>query len=473
MQIFFMVVSALVFLAYIFLGRKLLPDSFRGAITGLVTVTFFVIFGTSVWTGAMFYADPGFNYQVRTITGSILGTNSPGWHLKAFGTIYPWKKAMTVAHTPDFEKLTNDGNVSAARPPYSIRMLDRVDGLLFETTRFRLPDDIPTFLNLASEYRNPENLLRAELIPMVEQVIDATASLMSAEDYFNGQRNDFQLDYDFQMRNGIFLIKRQEVKVETLTTRDSTANAAKEASGEGQDTRLHAQTFFEVVKLKDENGAYKTRKHNYVNFGIVVVDAKATKFMPNDDFKNRMRQQQAASAQRAIDRETRIQEEEKTQLAIVRGGREIAEEEAVVKKAQIRATTEAETEKQLAITKASQMMEQAKIEKVTAQEIYERDQITAKSIKVLADAEAYKKKAIILADNALKDKLATEVEIQKVWAAAFAKRAVPNMVFASGGGNAGGTPVGGNTELQAIMQMMTIQLAKSLDYERSVASSTQ
>lgn len=472
MQIFFMVVVTLAFIAYLLLGQKFVPESFRNASTSIVSLMFLAAFGASAWTGAMFYADPGFNYQVRTITGSIVSTNSPGWHAKWFGTTYPWKKAMSVSHTPDYASLNKDGNVSAARPPYTIRMLDRVDGTLLETTRFRLPDDSVTFLNLASEYRTPDNLLRTELIPMVEQVTDATASLMSAEDYFNGQRNDFQVDFDYQMRNGIFLVERREVKKITMTVRASTANAAKEASGSGQDVQKHAQTFFEVIKVKDpDTGLYKTRPHNYARFGITVVDAKATKFTPNEDFQGRMKLQQAASAQRAIDRETRVQEEEKTQLAIVRGERQIAEEQAIVKKAQIRETTEAETTKQLALTLASQMREQAAIEKETAQEIYERDLIAAKSITVLADAEAYRKRAVIQADNALKDKLATEVEIQKVWAAAFAKRAVPNMVFASGGsGGAGGTPVGGNTELQAIMQMMTMQMAKSLDYDRTVAT---
>lgn len=471
MQIFFMVLSGLVFAAYIILGRHVVPERFRSGTTALLTGALLTVFCVSAWTGVMFYANPGYNYQVRTIAGTISATHLPGWHPKWFGTIYPWKKAMSVSHTPDFERLNNDGNVSAARPPYTIRMLDRVDGLLLETTRFRLPDDHKAFLHLAAEYRTPDNLLRTELIPMVEQVIGATASLMSAEKYFNGQRNEFQLDFDFQMRHGIFLVERQEVRRQTVTSRASTANAAKEADGSGQDFKPYSQTYFEVVKLKNEDGSYRTRKHNYVNFGITVVDAKATSFTPNDDFKDRMKQQQAASAQRAIDRETRVQEEEKTQLAIVQGERRIAEEQAIVRKAQIRATTEAETTKQLALTKASQMREQAKIEKATAQEIYERDQIAAKSIRVLADAEAYRKRAVIEADNALKDKLATELEIQRVWAAAFAKRKVPNMVFASGGaGNAGGTPVGGNTELQAIMQMMTIQMAKSLDYDRTVAA---
>ena len=72
------------------------------------------------------------------------------------------------------------------------------------------------------------------------------------------------------------------------------------------------------------------------------------------------------------------------------------------------------------------------------------------------------------ADNALQQKLDTEIEIQKVWAQAFANRAVPQYVF---GGNAGvgGTPIGADTEVANFMKLMTMQAAKSLNYTREVA----
>ena len=103
-------------------------------------------------------------------------------------------------------------------------------------------------------------------------------------------------------------------------------------------------------------------------------------------------------------------------LAIAKGEREVAERQAQAKVEQIQRTTEAQTEKQLAITKAEKLKEQAEIEKETAAINLEKAKIEAQTLRTLADAEAYQKKVILQADNALAQKLEAEVEIQKLWA---------------------------------------------------------
>jgi regulator of protease activity HflC (stomatin/prohibitin superfamily) len=460
---FLIALGCTILLAYFVLLRRITPEEHQSRVTPFVSVVSVFLIGLGAWTGAMFYADPGYLYQVRTITGEVIGYNEPGWKYKGFGNEYPWKKAMSVANTTASEN--GEESTSSTLPPQSIRMLDRVDGLIQQTTRFRLPDDVTTFLAMAEEYRTPDNLLRTELVPTVQQVITASSSLMSAEDYFNGKRNDFQMDFDYQMREGIFLVDRQEFISTSKVHRNATADASKgvdqEEYGEQQQTR------FNVLKLTNADGTYKTRAHNYKNFGISVVDAKITDFEPNDAFKRRMEQQQQASADRSIAREQRIQEEEQKQLAIVRGEREIAEEQAAVKKSQIKHTTEAETTKSLALISATQAKEQAFIQKEAAAIQLERDRLVAESKTVLADADKYEREARIKGDNALEQKLAAEVQIQQVWAEAFAKRNVPSTVFVSGGDNNGTVPTGSNTELQNMVQLMTMQMAKQLDYDRA------
>jgi regulator of protease activity HflC (stomatin/prohibitin superfamily) len=458
-----MIVGIILLLAYFVVARGFVPEEARSRVTPFVSVISAMLIAVGAWTGAMFYSDPGYLYQVRTITGEVIGYNEPGWKFKGFGTEYPWKKAMSVAHTKD----SNNGEemTSSSLPPQSIRMLDRVDGLIQQTTRFRLPEDIPSFLAMAEEYRTPDNLLRTELVPTVQQVITASSSLMSAEDYFNGKRNDFQMDFDYQMREGIFLVDRQEFIGTTTIHRKGSADASK--GTEQDEYGDQQQTRFNVLKLTNADGSYKTRAHNYKNFGITVVDAKITDFEPNDAFKRRMEQQQQASADRSIAREQRIQEEEQKQLAIVRGEREIAEEQAAVKKSQIKHTTEAETDKALTLIGAAKLKEQASVQKDAASIQLERDRLIAESKKVLADADKYEREARIKGDNALEQKLQAEVQIQQVWAEAFAKRNVPSTVFVSGGGDNGSVPTGSNTELQSMVQLMTMQMAKQLDYDRS------
>jgi hypothetical protein len=181
-----------------------------------------------------------------------------------------------------------------------------------------------------------------------------------------------------------------------------------------------------------------------------------------------MKLKQQASADRAIAREQRIQEEEQELLAVARGDRIVAETQAEWKKDQIAKTTEQETKKAVALITASRQLEQARIEKATAAEVLLRDEISAQSIEVLADAAAYKKRVVIQADNALTQKLATEERIQKAWADAFAVRNVPATVFLTGSGESG-TAVGSNTELNNMVKLMTMTMAEKLNYSRGIS----
>ena len=108
----------------------------------------------------------------------------------------------------------------------------------------------------------------------------------------------------------------------------------------------------------------------------------------------------------------------------------------------------------------------AAISKETAEINYEKAKIEAETKRTLAEAEAYQKRLILEADKALAQKLDGKIAIQRLWAQAFAKRQVPTNVFGSGGGDS--APVGGDGETRAFMQMLTLDAAKRLNYERQV-----
>jgi len=80
-----------------------------------------------------------------------------------------------------------------------------------------------------------------------------------------------------------------------------------------------------------------------------------------------------------------------------------------------------------------------------------------------------------LADNALAQKLEAEIQIQRLWAQAFAQRKVPTNVFGGSGNSSGqsGTPVGSDGEVKAFMQMLTLDAAKRLNYQREINTSVK
>lgn len=424
-----------------------------------------------VLSNSFFYAEPGYIYHVRTLTGSEQVVTDVGYKFYPFGRYNSWKRAMTVQAIREGGSASgainaeqDSNSASASLPPLSIMFLDQVDAHAEATVRFSIPSEPELFLKLAHEYRSPENLLRTSLMPAFKETLQANASLMAAEEYYAGGRTEFNSDFENQMNNGIYLVKREEVSVRNSKPTAASANAALGTNQDeyGEDSK----TIFVVKKVIDDEGFPIRKSQRFTDFGITVVSALITDMRPNQKFIERMQLKQKASADRAIAREQRVQEEEQRLLAIARGEREVAERQAKAKVSQIEKTTNAQTEKQLAITNANKLKEQAAISKDTAQINLEKAKIEAQTKRTLAEAEAYQKKVILQADNALAQKLDAEVAIQKIWAEAFAKRSVPTTVFGSGG--AGGAPVGSDTEVKAFMQMLTLDAAKRLSYDREI-----
>ncbi|WP_444995889.1 SPFH domain-containing protein [Aliikangiella sp. IMCC44359] len=428
-----------------------------------------LLIGIFIATQSFFYAEPGYIYHVRTLTGKEEVVTEVGYKFYPFGRYNSWKRAMTVqalqgSSGNSIRAEKDSDNTSASLPPMSIMFLDQVDAHAQATVRFSIPSDPESFLKLAHEYRSPENLLRTALMPAFKETLQANASLMSAEEYYSGGRTQFNSEFESQMSNGIFLVKREEIQVKSSRQAKASANASLGTDQEqyGEDSK----TVFVVQKVLGEDGQPKRKTQRFLNFGITVVSALVTDMRPNQKFVERMQLKQKASADRAIAREQRVQEEEQRLLAIARGEREVAERQAKAKVEQIQKTTEAETEKQLAITGAEKLKAQAAISKDTAQINYEKAKIEAETKRTLAEAEAYQKKVILQADNALAQKLDAEIQIQRLWAEAFAKRKVPSTVFGSG---QSGAPVGSDAEVKAFMQMLTLDAAKRLNYERDLS----
>jgi regulator of protease activity HflC (stomatin/prohibitin superfamily) len=455
----------------------------NGVGIGIIALSLFS-FGLGLWDSVMFYAEPGYVYHVRTITGDEkavgLTDADVGWNTHWFSShrITPWKREMSLVAKADYDgqmeddtaTLDDDAVAEAAMGPVRAIFLDQVDADISATARFRLPTDEESFLEIARAYRSPANLVRTTLTPAFRETIQANSALMGAEEYFNGSRNQFNIDYQDQLENGLFITRRVEVQSERVgSAAQGSANASL-----GPDQEEFGDTeklVLEVEKLTNEQGVALRKVQSYTELGIVVVEARITDVVPNQAFAQRMVLKQQAAADRAIAREQRIQEEEQRLLAEARGEREVAERRASALVEQIQQTTEAETTKQLALTAATQQKEQAEIDRETSAIRLEQARIDAERQTTLADAAAYEREALINADNALQQKLDAETEIQRVWAEAFARRAVPQTVFVTGGGEAGNgsTPTGSNTELANMVQLMTMQMARQLDYDRTVA----
>jgi regulator of protease activity HflC (stomatin/prohibitin superfamily) len=423
-----------------------------------------VLAGAGMFNKLFFFADQGFSYQIVTFTGEEDVAFTPGWYWYGWGDYKPWKQAMTIQARDEAKGGDSNVSASANSGPINLVFLDQVDADASATVRFILPQEREQFLDMVHNYRTPSNLLNSELVASFQETLGATASLMSAEEYFSGGRTSFQNEFRSQMGKGTYVVKREEVLVDDVDTQQAFANAS---AGDDQSTfGDKKKVVFKVTKLTDENGQPIIKKQNFLQYGITVDAARVTDMDPNGKFKTRMEQKQEASADRAIAKEQRIQEEEKRRLAIAKGDREVAERQAQAKVNQIEKTTNAETNKQLALTAANQQKEQAAIQKDTSLIKLEQSKIDAERIKTLADAEAYERQAKLEADNGLKLKLDALVRMNADNAAALAKRQVPNQVIYSGAAGAG--QMGTANELQMLTQTQLLKNLKALDLDMSV-----
>ena len=441
------------------------------AATPILGVVLAIAVAVSLFDQIFFYAEPGFVYHVRTITGEEKVVSDVGYNAHLFGRYNSWKRAMTVSASGagDHEVIEaeeDSSRASASIPTLNIMFLDQVDADAQAMARFSIPTDREAFLRMAHQYRSPENLLRSGLIPAFKETLQATASLMTAEAYYSGDRTEFNSEFQNQMTDGVYIVHRDEIVEKVRRTGTATANAA--LGTEQESFGDQNKVTFVVRKVLDEVGLPKRKVQSFKDYGISVVDARITEMKSNKKFVERMQLKQKASADRAIAREQRIQEEEQRLLAIAKGDREVAERQAAAKVSQIQRTTEAQTEKQLAITTAEKLREEARIARETAEINLEKARIEAQTVHTLAEAEAYQKRVILEADNALAQKLEAEVQIHQLWAAAYAKRQVPTNVFGASGNS--GVPVGGDGEVRSFMQLLTLDAAKRLNYDRDAGA---
>ena len=56
-------------------------------------------FAVSTFNGIFYYAQPGFKYHVRNITGQEQMVSDTGYNTYLFGRVYAWKNAMSVQAT--------------------------------------------------------------------------------------------------------------------------------------------------------------------------------------------------------------------------------------------------------------------------------------------------------------------------------------------------------------------------------------
>lgn len=422
-----------------------------------LSVLAFVITGL----GAVSYNDAGYCQHVRTIFGTESAVCDTGWYMSAWGTSTSWPHFITIQNTLDVEA---DG--SAIYPPYRVRLADNWNGDVTQATRFGIPQDDQQFLKMARDFRTQERLISAMLKPAVTSSLDSVSNMYTMEEYWaEGKRDEYKSEFADAVTKG-----RAEVKQVSLNEAGGVirGRAAPSNSEAVQDDSVIEDTEVRRVymeKIQDAGGNDIRIPHDYAEYGIVVSQAILENLDPDDKFEDRIQARKDAASRRIIAQEERREQEEQRLLAIQKGETDVAVRQAAAKTEQIQLTTEAETQKKLAITAAERVREEARVAQETAAINLERARIDAEAIQVAADAAAYEKRVILEADGALQQKLEAWVNAQRVWAEAASKINVPATVIGSDGtsGSALGT-------VDQFMSMLMVKTARDLQVDTAIGA---
>jgi len=386
-----------------------------------------------VLSGSFFYAEPGYSYLVQYPTGTQIAVTTPGYHMYWYGTVLDFKKVVTVRLTNEKD---NDSETATVNDnSVVVRFNDAVVAQISSSTRFRIPEDPALFKKLAVDYRSLNNLVQSSLVPVTKEVIRNSARELSAQDYVTGQGGQFEQNVLDQLENGIVVLRIEDEKVPIKVT---DADVPRDVQLEAENIKAaivqkntdrgvdeSSRTYRRVIRVKNADGSLKRKKHPLVQYGIQVTQSTIEGVVPEKKFQEMLAHQRDAAARSAVARQEAKQAEYEKQKVIARGETEKARVKMEQEKNQVEKLVSAETQKK----QEEILLDQARINK-------ERVEVEAKALLTMATAEADARKAKMLADGALEQKLDSWVKINQAWAAAAANhQMVPTTVIGGDGDN--------------------------------------
>lgn len=341
------------------------------------------------------------------IDGELNFYTEPGWKPQVFGKVtkYP------IRNHYEFEQ--------------SIRFNDAGKATLQGSIQWEMPNDNENFRNLHRKYGSKDAIEKQLVAKTVTKSVYMTGPLMSSRESYAEKRPDILRFVEDQIENGVYKTKQRTVKtLDPLTEQEKSI------------------TLTEIVH--DESGLpLRQERSSLSEFGVRTFNF-AIESMPYEERVTTQiqKQQELNMAVQTAIAEAKKAEQEK--LTVEQQGK------ANVMKAQY----EKEVEKTRAVVEAEQRLEVAKLDKKAAEQEKQRQIL-------LGQGEAERKKLVMMADGALRQKLDALIEINKNYATAISQHKGPWVPSVIMGGNGKGSGSGSNAQHQAAFDLVTLLTAKT------------
>ena len=362
-----------------------------------------------------FWAEPGYQYFLVYPNGKKDAIMSEGIKFRGFAQITPWQKFIDVKV---IEKGEDTDEIEGQMEPIPIRFIDQVTATTKLSTRFQLPADRQSFIEMAIEFRSLQNLVQNTLIPTVREVVSNTGYMFAAQDYISGSASDFRVAIDEQLKDGTFSVVKNEYRDTVITSIEQDAREISEV-----------QTRYEVNKRTDEKGQFIRIPHDINENNIIVAQVIVDDVSLEDVFKQRLEAQRDESAKRQLEQQKIKTAKDAQARIIAEGERDKAAERVTQEKEQVKALISIETK-----------LKQEETNKKLASIALETERLKAQAQKVKADAEAYQNAKLVSAGLTPQERAKIEKETSIGVAKELAKMKFPQMMF-MGNDKGGGTPL--------------------------------
>jgi len=382
-----------------------------------------------------FYARPGHQYYLVSPTGSKSAVFNSGYHtIMPFTRIQEWEKFVDIKVIQDGE--SSEGIEGVIEGGIPIRFIDQVKASASVSVRMQLPADEPSFINLAEEFRHPENLVRNTLVPTVREQVINTGYMFAAQDYISGAASDFRVTLDDQLKNGGFSVEKKEY-YDTLYIDTDISQTNKQRQIREINTR------YEVEKRKDAHGKYIRVEHDVTKNNVIVSQVIVDAIQLEAAFQARLEKQRDLASQKRIEMEAIEVAKISQQKIVAEGERDKSAERVQKEKEQVGTLIAIETQ-----------VKQEESKRKLAEIALKTAELQAKAVKVTADAESYKNQKLVYAGLTPQERAKIDKETAIGVAAELAKLKLPE-VYITGADNKGGN--GG-----ILQDLIGAELAKSM-----------
>ncbi|MDA2923168.1 SPFH domain-containing protein [Acidobacteria bacterium AH-259-L09] len=351
-------------------------------------------------------------FQIRqmVITGTLCAKMTPGMWPQLFSDIVTLPKAETFFFTQDAE-----GGEAVDRS-IEVRFVDGSLCHVSGTMRIILPTSEQKAIDLVSRhsYRTYNDLQQKLILPVVRNALRLTANLMSARESYSEKRADFVFSAWDQIQNGLY------------ETEEETRKVVDPVSGQ------EVTKIFKIIK-RDGDGSPIYQHNPLDGVGVTLANFEVKRFGYAEKVRAQIATQQEALMAVATAVAKAQQAEQEALMAEAEGKANVAREKYKEEQKKVRA-----------IVQAQQRLEVAQLDRQAAAEKKQEEIL-------LGQGEAERKRLILQADGALKQKLEAYVRAQELWAGAFAQRQVPSLVM--GGSGASDTDKA-TTEFAQMMQLL-------------------